>query len=264
VQDGQVTGLLDWEMSHPGHPYDDLAVAVWSCLGQLDPELVVEGYERVGGAAVDRDLLDWFEVLAGVTRAIALALGVADYIEGRISAPATAGLGLELLAASLERAALAAGWELAKPPDLQALPPRLTGLRPTPAEADLGVARLLLNEVLPVVDDAHTRRLLKHAAALLESGAERTATAAVIEGWRNAEQSTLLSRLRGAGVPAQDLETAATAVERDDRFEAMRAPVRRYLLQDLAAERSAFRPLRKLYGVAAAAAPRRGELKTGG
>ena len=108
-----------------------------------------------------------------------------------------------------------------------------------------------------MLEDARLRRLLKNAAALLETGAERAASSSAVAGWRDTERRPLLERLRGAGVPADDLETAAIAVEREDRFTAWRAPVRRHLLQDLAAERAAFGPLRRLYRGGAAAAPRR-------
>jgi aminoglycoside phosphotransferase (APT) family kinase protein len=256
VLEGRISGLLDWELSHPGHPLDDLAVAVWSCLGQLDPELVVAGYEAASGAPVDRRLLDWFEVLASVTRGVAMLAGVAAFVEGRINAPTTAGLGLELLGASLERGARAAGWEPVEAPALAATDAAEPRLLPSPAQADRGVARLLASEVLPVVDDARTRRLLKSAAALLQTGAERAEVAASLAAWRAAEREPLLAELRHAGLPAGDLESAAVAVEANDLFAAWRPRLRRHLLQDLAAERAAFGPLRALYGTAAAAAPR--------
>lgn len=158
VEEGRVTALLDWEMTHDGHPLDDLGVAIWSCLGVLDPEQVVAGYERAAGAPVDRDLLDYFEVLASVARSISIATGVAAYRAGAIEAPAVAGLGLELFTASLLRGAAAAGWPPAAAPDLAPGREPAEGLVPTPAEAARGVARLLTGEVLVGTADARLDR----------------------------------------------------------------------------------------------------------
>lgn len=255
VEGGQITALLDWEMSHPGHPLDDLGGAVWACLGHLDPEQVVAGYETVSGRRVDRDLLSYFEVLACVTRSIAIEIGVTAFVEGRISAPAVAGLGLELLAANLERAALAAGWEAVEAPELPL--PHLPdpGLPPSPAQVDRGVVRLIASELLPATQDTRVRRLLKNAAAVLETAADRVESEAAIGGWRAAARESLLRELGAAGVSAADLEMAAMAVEADDALAPLRPRVRRHLLQELAAERRAFGALRRLYGPGAAAAP---------
>ena len=115
VEGARVSALLDWELSHVGHPLDDLGAAVWACAGALDPELVVRGYEEAGGGPVDRGALAWFECLACVSRSVMLLAGNRAYAEGRTARPAIAGLGLELLASNLDRAARAAGWPQAPP-----------------------------------------------------------------------------------------------------------------------------------------------------
>ena len=50
VDDGHVSGLLDWELAHLGHPLEDLGAAVWACLGRFDAEALVAGLRGGGGA----------------------------------------------------------------------------------------------------------------------------------------------------------------------------------------------------------------------
>lgn len=254
VAGGRITALLDWEMTHAGHPLDDLGVAVWSCLGVFDPEAVVAGYEAIAGP-VDRSVLDYFEVLASVSRAVAMLAGVSAYLAGAIDAPAVAGLGLELLSASLERGALAAGWEPAEAPTLSPTA-AAGGLHPTPAEAARGVARLAAAEALAAGEDVRLRRRLKNAAALLEVAARRSELGPALEDWRRRSRAELRPELEAAGLPG-DLEAAAEAVERESRHAGLRPAVRRQLLAELVAERQAFEPLRRLYGPSAQAAPLR-------
>ena len=140
VADGRITALLDWELTHVGDPLDDLGAAVWSCLGSFDPDDVVAGYEEVAGP-VDRQRLSYFVALACATRSVMVVNGTAAWIDGLVTAPANAALGLELLALDLARGARAAGWgDLplpdGKPPDYP--------LRPDAAESARGVARWLL------------------------------------------------------------------------------------------------------------------------
>lgn len=245
VADGHVSALLDWEMAHAGHPLDDLGVAVWSCLGILDPEILIKGYETVAGP-VDRAVLDYFEVLAAVTRAIAMLAGVSSYLAGTIDDPEVAGLGLELVGASLERGVMAAGWVPPQAPELR--PTSWAGiLRPCPAEATRGVARLIARDVLAAVEDSRLRRQLKNATALLEATAQREELRSAFEAWQRQSRAQLLSQLAAAGLPA-DLEVAAEVVERKPGFAILRSAVRQQLLAELMAERLAFEPLRQLYG----------------
>lgn len=170
VVGGTVTALLDWEISHVGHPLEDLGGAVWGCLGVLDPELVVAGYEEEAGP-VDRAVLSYYVALATVTRSVMVVNGVVAWLDGRVTQPSTAGLGLDLLALCLARGAEAAGWGAVPPPDGRA--PSYP-LRPTAAESAAGVARWLLADVLPAVEgEKRLRRMAKAGAKLLESTALR-------------------------------------------------------------------------------------------
>lgn len=231
VEGGRVTAMLDWEMSHLGHPLDDLAVAMWSCLGLLPATALLAGYEAAAGP-VDRRVLRWFRIHAAVARGIAIVQGVRDFVSGTVDSPVVAALGWELLSASLLTAAAGAGWRPVEGPALAETPP--TGLRPTTAEAVEGVVRFLA-ELRP--DGARERRMLKGAVALLRATAERERRAAALAAWR-----------AGTG----DLRQAAVAAEQPGADPGFRDRVRGALVGDLLAEREAFGPLRDLFGPSAA------------
>ena len=110
VDDGTVSGILDWELAHVGHPLEDLGGAVWACLGVYDEADVVAGYEEAAGVVVDHDTLAYFTVLACVTRSVMQLAGLDAWRSGGTTAPNLAGLGLSLLVANVERAAAWAGW----------------------------------------------------------------------------------------------------------------------------------------------------------
>jgi len=72
----RVTGLIDWEMVHYGHPLEDLA---WSMMpnweyaaapgligGQLGPAEVIAAWEAASGMAVDREVLGWWRLFSHV------------------------------------------------------------------------------------------------------------------------------------------------------------------------------------------------------
>jgi aminoglycoside phosphotransferase (APT) family kinase protein len=220
VEGGRITGLLDWELAHVGHPLEDLGAAVWACLGRLDADELITGYEAEAGP-VDRSVLDYYVALGSLTRTVMMVNGLAAWIEGRTLAPSTAGLGLDLVALSLARAARAAGWGELPPADGR--PPELP-LRPTPAETVAGVARWLAGDLLGTLEDRRARRMAKAAAALLEATAARIPPAAERD-------------------PAA-VEAEAVAAERAGGDPAIRAA----LLADLAREWPRLEPLTILHG----------------
>ena len=74
VDDSGLAAVLDWELVHRGDPLEDLG---WFCVrawrfgedaraagGLGSVEDLISGYERAGGAAVDRDALRWWQVLS--------------------------------------------------------------------------------------------------------------------------------------------------------------------------------------------------------
>lgn len=221
VRGGAVTALLDWEISHVGHPLEDLGGAVWGCLGQLDTEVLIAGYEAEAGP-VDRDALRYFVVLANVTRAVMIVNGVVAWLDSRVLQPSTAGLGLDLLALCLARGAESAGWGTLPPAD--GLPPSYP-LRPSPEEAVAGVARWLLADVLPAVEEQkRLRRMAKAGAALLEATAARIPRADV--GDAEAMEGRIVAAERAGGDPA----------------------LRKELLLDLSRELVRLEPLTMLHG----------------
>lgn len=239
VEANRLTAMLDWELAHLGHPLEDLGAAVWACLGALDEDEVVAGYEARAGQ-VDREALRFFEVFACVTRSVMVLAGVSAYLRGE-SRPALAGLGQDLLLRNLARAVRAAGW--GEPPE----PPAPVGadvssplrLRPDVPETADGVARFLRERILPSVTDARTRGDLKTAVALLDTVAHRSVREPAVLDER-------LRTLEALGIAdAAALEEAA--VEAEHTRSAGREALRRHLLVDLAAQRSLIAPLSALY-----------------
>lgn len=220
VSDGHVSGLLDWELTHIGDPLDDLGAAVWSCLGSFDPDDIVAGYEEVAGA-VDPERLSYFVALASATRSVMVVNGTAAWIDGDVSSPSNAALGLELLALDLARGARAAGW--GDLPASDGLPPSYP-LRPDPAETAAGVGRWLLEDLAPALEDRRLRQMTKRAAALLATTANRIPPA-----------------------PTPDLAAAELEVVAAERAGGDPA-LRRALLVDLAREIERLGPLARLHG----------------
>lgn len=220
VESGRITGLLDWELAHLGHPLEDLGAAVWACLGRLEPDALVAGYETVAGP-VDRDVLDYYVALGSLTRTVMMTNGLAAWVAGRVTAPSIAGLGLDLVALSLARAAQAAGWGDVPTPDGR--PPTLP-LPPSPAETLAGVARWLAAEVAGDGDARQRRRMARVAEALLRTTALRL------------PQNDLAD--------ADTVEEKAVAAERAGGDPALRT----MLLAELARDWARLEPLSVLYG----------------
>jgi aminoglycoside phosphotransferase (APT) family kinase protein len=256
VQDGQISALLDWELSHTGHPLEDLGAAVWACLGRYPQDEVIAGYEAVTGELVDRDQLAYFAVLGCVTRTIMQLAGIDSFVRGETTALNLAGLGLSLPTANLRRAAAYAGW-----PDVEDGPapdepePDVLRIRPDLTETLEGVARFLSQDVLPETESAHLQRGLKTAVGLLRASAQRACEDPARRSGSEARMDTLFDRLEAAGVidpgssrDIDSLELAATRVELDPACMEVRADVRRTLLADLVERAASLAGVSKMYG----------------
>ena len=221
VEDGEITALLDWELSHVGHPIDDLGAALWACvvIPGLDPADVLAGYEDEAGP-VDRRTLDYFLTLAAVDRAVMTENGIYAFETGDSREPRLAALGLDLVALNLQLATGWAGWGALPPADGLA-PGR--PLPPSPEQTLTGLSEYLREIVAPSVADGRIRGSVKSAATLLEVTARRIAP-----------------RPR-AGEPAA--EEAAVAAER-----AGDTSLRGALLADLARQRAELAPLSRFHG----------------
>jgi aminoglycoside phosphotransferase (APT) family kinase protein len=80
VENGALTGILDWEFAAWSHPYEDLG---WFCArcwrfgrdereagGIAEREALYRGYESASAVAVDRDQIHYWEIMATVRWAV--------------------------------------------------------------------------------------------------------------------------------------------------------------------------------------------------
>ena len=232
VDDGHVSGLLDWELAHLGHPLEDLGAAVWACLGRFDATALVAGYEAEAGP-VDRSALDYYVALGSITRTVMMVNGLAAWRDGSATAPSIAGLGLDLVA--LSPRARRAGRRLGRAPAARRPAARAARCGPTPARTVAGLARWLAADVVPTAT-GRERRMARAAEALLLATANRIPAAEVAD----------LARV----------EAEAVAAERAGGD----AAVRERLLADLAREWQRLEPLHDLPRPPAAVARRAARL----
>lgn len=246
----EITALLDWELAHAGDPLEDLGAAVWAVRSTTDPAILVESYEDRAEAGVDRAALEWFVVYAGVTRAIMLANGLRNLLDGRLSRPSLLGLTVSLFPQILLDAAADAGWPAPTvefDPDM-ALPPR--GPQPGREAIDRIIATYLADEVLVATDDPLIRRNLKTAVALLQSNALGHTIDGEIEQRRLDLLREVMETIEAHGVEVgdRDITDLAVAIETGDASEPLRSAVRRYLVNDRSLADVAAEPVRRLYG----------------
>jgi len=90
--EGEIRGVLDWEMAHVGDPLEDLA---WSFLenwewardglkgGVIAAEEAIAIYEAASGIQVDRNALHWWEVFSSVKAQAIWLTGARSFQEGR-------------------------------------------------------------------------------------------------------------------------------------------------------------------------------------
>jgi len=250
VGEGAVTAMLDWELAHEGDPLDDLGAAVWACLGTLDAADVIAGYRSTSPFEVPARDLDYFVVLACVTRSVISGTGALAFVEGRTETPNLVGLALALTTANLARGAVHAGW--------QALdhgagsPPRPASegdpLRPRPDAQELtsGIARALDERVASDAVERELRRDLRIAAALLRTATRLASHASFAPD----PELTALAREVEAATGRAGLGPAecAYSIERHAELAALRPRLRAALQRDLAERRSLLQPLDELYG----------------
>lgn len=92
VQDGRLTGILDWEFAGWSDPLEDLG---WFCapcwrfgarereaggIGSVEP--LLRGYERISGRRVPRDQLPYWEIMAGVRWGVIALMQAHRHISG--------------------------------------------------------------------------------------------------------------------------------------------------------------------------------------
>jgi aminoglycoside phosphotransferase (APT) family kinase protein len=83
--DGRITGVLDWEMAHLGHPAEDLAWAyraLWSPEEFVPLEGFVAAYVEAGGPDIDVESLRWHRVFCEAKFATISLLAARSVVDG--------------------------------------------------------------------------------------------------------------------------------------------------------------------------------------
>jgi aminoglycoside phosphotransferase (APT) family kinase protein len=90
--DGQIHGIVDWEMAHVGDPVEDIA---WSFMeawewarnglkgGIIAADEALRAYEAASGRTVNREALHWWTVFSGVKGQAIWLTGTRSFQEGR-------------------------------------------------------------------------------------------------------------------------------------------------------------------------------------
>jgi len=97
-----IRAVIDWEISHIGDPWEDLA---WLCCrswrfgapgdvgGFGDREDLYNAYEKESGVAVDRDAVQWWEVVANVKWGCATLMQTFTHLWGHVKSLELAAIG---------------------------------------------------------------------------------------------------------------------------------------------------------------------------
>jgi aminoglycoside phosphotransferase (APT) family kinase protein len=109
--EGEIKGVLDWEMTHLGDPMEDVA---WACIrpwrwlgddkvgGLLQREDFFQRYEQASGLTVKEDAIRFWEVLGNAKLAAIFLTGARSFCEGRTRSPMMAFLGRNIGRLELE------------------------------------------------------------------------------------------------------------------------------------------------------------------
>ncbi|MDO8615664.1 MAG: phosphotransferase family protein [Dehalococcoidia bacterium] len=94
--DGQIKGILDWELTHLGDPLEDVAWAAirpWRWLGNelvgglMERRDYYRRYEAASGLSVDEESVRFWEVLGNVKLAAIFLTGAHSFCDGRTRSP---------------------------------------------------------------------------------------------------------------------------------------------------------------------------------
>jgi len=109
--EGEIKGVLDWEMTHLGDPMEDIA---WSCMrpwrwlgdekigGLMERADFFRSYQQAGGFAIAADAVRFWEVLGNVKFAAILLTGARSFCDGRTRNPLMALVGRNVARLELE------------------------------------------------------------------------------------------------------------------------------------------------------------------
>ena len=82
VEDGAITGLLDWEFAHPGDPSEDISYVKRFIEPMLPWQDFIDAYVAAGGAPERADTASWYEVWRSVRNAVCCCMGQTAFISG--------------------------------------------------------------------------------------------------------------------------------------------------------------------------------------
>jgi aminoglycoside phosphotransferase (APT) family kinase protein len=100
--EGEIRGVLDWEMTHLGDPMEDVA---WACIrpwrwlgdekigGLMERDAFYRPYTEVSGIDVNEDAIRFWEVLGNLKLAAIFITGARSFCDGRTRSPMMAFLG---------------------------------------------------------------------------------------------------------------------------------------------------------------------------
>jgi aminoglycoside phosphotransferase (APT) family kinase protein len=112
--EGEIQGILDWEMAHLGDPLEDLAWSInrvwhWAhddrCGGLLSKEQAIRIWEESAGRPADRAALHWWELFSSVKGQGIWVSSQREYLEGPNKDPILAMSGW-VMSINQDRAAL--------------------------------------------------------------------------------------------------------------------------------------------------------------
>jgi aminoglycoside phosphotransferase (APT) family kinase protein len=109
--EGDIKGILDWEMTHLGDPMEDVA---WACIrpwrwlgdeligGLMERQEFFRKYEQASGLRVDEEAVRFWEALGNLKLAAIFITGARSLCDGRTRAPMMALLGRNINRLELE------------------------------------------------------------------------------------------------------------------------------------------------------------------
>lgn len=109
--EGEIKGVLDWEMTHLGDPLEDVA---WACIrpwrwlgdeqvgGLMARQDFYRMYSEASGIAVDEDAIRFWDVLGNLKLAAIFLTGARSFCEGRTNRTMMAFLGRNIRRLELE------------------------------------------------------------------------------------------------------------------------------------------------------------------
>jgi len=110
-EEGEIRGVLDWEMTHLGDPMEDIAwasIRPWRWLGDeqisglMDRGEFYHAYESASGFTVSEDAVRFWEVLGNLKLAAIFITGARSFCDGRTRSPMMAFLGRNIARLELE------------------------------------------------------------------------------------------------------------------------------------------------------------------